>query len=51
RYLWLAGQYRAWLKHGAEARTNSELRSLFKDHSATVQQELQALSGEPATGS
>jgi hypothetical protein len=30
RYLWLAGQYRDWLKKGDQAPTNAELRSLFE---------------------
>ncbi len=43
RYLWLAGQYRAWVKRGDDAQTNSELRSLFEDESPEVQRDLEAL--------
>jgi len=30
RYLWLAGQYRAWRAKGDDARINTELRALFE---------------------
>ncbi len=30
-YLWLARQYREWLKRGEDARINGELRGLFED--------------------
>ena len=30
-YLWLAGQYREWLRSGEDARINGELRGLFED--------------------
>ena len=43
RYLWLAGQYRAWLKRGDDAQTNSELRSLFENESPEVQRDIEAL--------
>jgi len=43
RYLWLAGQYRAWVKRGDDARINSELRSLFENESPEVQRDLKAL--------
>jgi len=30
RYMWLAGQYRAWLRDGDDAQTNAELRATFE---------------------
>jgi hypothetical protein len=43
RYLWLAGQYRDWLRKGEDARTNSELRSLFEHPSPQEQTDLATL--------
>jgi hypothetical protein len=43
RYMWLAGQFRDWLKKGEEARTNAELRELFEDEAAEVQADLRLL--------
>ena len=43
RYLWLTGQYREWLRSPDDAVTNSELRSLFQDNSAAMQDDLRTL--------
>ena len=44
RYLWLAGQYREWLKRGDDARINGELRGLFEaPPSDTAREDLKAL--------
>ncbi len=43
RYLWLAGQYRDWLKKGDDAQTNTELRELFEDEATGVQADLELL--------
>jgi len=46
RYMWLAGQYRQWQKHGDEFPTNGELRTLFSSPDPEIKQELSALLGE-----
>lgn len=49
-YLWLAGQYREWLKRGEDARINGELRGLFEaPPSDTAREDLKALVGAEET--
>jgi len=43
RYMWLAGQYRAWLKKRDDAQTNSELQSMFMDNAPEIQRLLNIL--------
>lgn len=43
RYLWLAGQYRAWLENGENATPNTELRLLFTDENRDSQRLLRRL--------
>lgn len=43
RYLWLAGQYRGFLRKGKRAQLNSELKALFKADDPELQRLLQQL--------
>jgi len=43
RYMWLAGQYREWLKKGNKAILNKELRLLFEDQNQEIRQLLSIL--------
>jgi hypothetical protein len=43
RYLWLAGQYRAYLREGKRARLNAELRALFQADDPEIQRRLHEL--------
>lgn len=47
RYMWLAGQYRQWLKKRDKAQINSELRSIFVDKDPEIQKLLEILWSEP----
>lgn len=42
-YMWLAGQYREWLRKHDKAQINSELRSIFEDKDPEVRQLLAIL--------
>jgi hypothetical protein len=43
RYLWLGGQYRAWLQSDGVGQTNAELRSLFESEDSRIQSQLTEL--------